>query len=281
MPLKPTKAELQALLLSYKSMTPVQSQELTPSHNGMVNPEDTGTPHQPIPQMGVFASGEPAAKQQRLSGASTGTSVTNLPSSAGGSADESPAELPAGAADINAAIAADNVEIHTTVLDATARSAPEPCDVRSGIPPGLLTASTLSAIQDDNMLLMSNMALVTEINRNGSKKKICSLLKGLGASRACWNLSRVEASVVLFNVRGVVGAVENVDENTWRIASFTPSTCDYNMALFPAFFHLSDVLDDAGGNALPSDAAQSAAAAEEPTELPPPTDAVGFTAGGL
>ena len=209
----PSKSQLQAMLQSYKARVPVQSQELTPSHNGMVNPEDTGTPHQPIPQMGAFASGEPAAKQQRLSGAST-TSVTELPtrSSAGGSADESPAELPAGAADINAAIAADNVEIHTTVLDATARSAPEPCDVRSGIPPGLLTASTLSAIQDDNMLLMSNMALVTEINRNGSKKKICSLLKGLGASRACWNLSRVEASVVLFNVRGVVGAVENVDE---------------------------------------------------------------------
>ena len=278
MPLKPTKAELQALLLSYKSMTPVQSQELTPSHNGMVNPEDTGTPHQPIPPMGAFASGEPAAKQQRLSGAST-TSVTELPtrSSAGGSADESPAELPAGAADINAAIAADNVGIHAAVLDATARSAPEPCDVRSGIPAGLLTASTLCAIQDDNMLLMSNMALVTEINRNGSKKKICSLLKGLGASRACWNLSRVEASVVLFNVRGVVGAVENVDENTWRIASFTPSTCDYNMALFPTFFRLDDVLYDD----LLSGAAQSAAAAEEPTDAPSPIDAAGFTAGGI
>ena len=95
MPPKPTKTDLQAMLRSYREMTPVQSQELTPSHNGMVNPEDTGTPHQPIPQMGAFASGEPAAKQQRLSGASTGTSVTNLPSSAGGSTDESPAGLSA------------------------------------------------------------------------------------------------------------------------------------------------------------------------------------------
>jgi hypothetical protein len=290
-----TKAELQELIREAKARIPDMQSPAGPLTTLPLSEavQGTETPPQPIlPLDDSFASGEPAAKKPRLSEASMATSVTDMLSSVGGSIDGSPAVQPDAAAKPSADLAADDDDTPPSLAQATStnRRTPVPLHVKSGIPDRLLTASTLSAIPGENMLIMADMALVTEINNNGSKKKIISLLAKLGASRACAVLSKVEATVVLFNVRGVIGAVENVDDTTWNVEGFAPYLNDYNEALFPAFFDLPDTLfDPEAAHALPSSAAPSTAMVlrethGEPALLsgpPSSADAVDFIAEGL
>jgi hypothetical protein len=289
-----SRAELQELIREARARIPDMH-----SPAGPVNPlpfsepvQGTETPSQPIlPLDDSFASGEPAAKIPRLSDISMATSVTTMLSSVDGSIDGSPAVHPDAFPQPSADPAA--VDEGTSPLEQAAftnRRASAPVHVKSGIPDRLLTASTLSKIPGENVLIMSNQALVTEINNNGSKKKIISLLAELGASRACTALSKVEATVVLSNIRGIIGVVENIDDTTWFVSGFCPDLNDYNEALFPDFFvHPDTLFDPEAAHALPSSAAPSTAMVlretlGEPTLLsgpPSSADAVDFVAEGF
>ena len=123
----------------------------------------------------------------------------------------------------------------------------------SGIPSLLTTAST---VPDDSpgTLLFSHMAASAALAKNLSLKKLQSLLRQLKASPACVTLSKFDSITLLCNIRGTIGKLENVDDDTWTIEDFCPASSDFNRALFPECFGIPDSISGPGpvlGNSAP------------------------------
>ena len=136
----------------------------------------------------------------------------------------------------------------THVASATPATSPVPpsaLDIMSGIPSLLTTASTVPD-GSPGALLFSHMAASAALAKNLSLKKLQSLLRQLKASPACVTLSKFDSITLLCNIRGTIGKLENVDDDTWTIEDFCPASSDFNRALFPECFGLPDAISGPG-----------------------------------
>jgi hypothetical protein len=147
--------------------------------------------------------------------------------------------------------------------------------VMSGIPPLLLTASTLSDESPGN-LLFSFLDVGLAVSKHLSLGKLRALFSDLGASSACLSLSKVDSLILLFNIRGTIGKLENRDDTSWVVDDFRPSPSDFNRALFPSHFGLPDDLAPAAPPVAP--ATSSIVASPEVANTPSPDAPVEATA---
>jgi hypothetical protein len=144
------------------------------------------------------------------------------------------------------ALRSSTLATHTaSATPATSPVPPSALDIMSGIPSLLTTASTVPD-GSPGALLFSHMAASAALAKNLSLKKLQSLLRQLKASPACVTLSKLDSITLLCNIRGTIGKLEIVDDDTWTIEEFCPASSDFNRALFPEFFGLPDAISGSG-----------------------------------